>query len=135
MLLRNSSSLVSLLRGCLVDFPLYEGAHHVNAHENSMGFDAQYSSLEPRPSNLFKAFRLHIAIRGNVHGFIGSVYVPLQEERKGYGSSLVRVGENVLKKAGCIDVELTPSGKSRDVFYEKLGYSKTLSGLMFKSLI
>jgi|GEM_PF-6902155 len=133
----NSSSLVSLLRDSLESsFPLYEQSHFVHAHGDGWNWDVQYSNLPFLTSNKFRGVELHFGLRGEGHGFLGWVFVPKKLRRNGFGSSLLNVGESVLKVVGCVDVELTPSGNGKLEFYGKRGYSVTDSpfDVMIKKL-
>jgi GNAT superfamily N-acetyltransferase len=121
MSLLNSSSLVSLLRDCLADFPLYDKSHFVQSHEMLGQIDAQYSSHPFLASLNFTGVELHVCVRGET-GYVAWIRIPKELRGKGHGSELIACAEQFFRKAGCSEVELTASGENKRVFYEKLGY-------------
>lgn len=123
-LLNSRKDVESLLRESLASFPLYKSSHYVQAHGSPDCLDIEYQSLPFLPSNKLKGIELHFGMRGR-KGFGGWVFIPEPLRKKGYGSSLMCIVENVLRELGCSEIELTPSGKGKLEFYGKRGYVKT----------
>lgn len=121
---RNSrKDLADLLRECVSSFSLYDASHFVQAREMLGQIDAQYSSHPFLPSLNFTGVELHVCLRGET-GYVGWIRIPKEVRGRGHGSELIACAERFFRKAGCSEIELTPSGEGKIEFYGKCGYVK-----------